>query len=37
VSPEFRLVSAGGSYSATATISNGGQFWQAAIVVHAGS
>ncbi len=32
ISPEFRIVSSGGTYSATGTISNGGQFWQATIV-----
>jgi uncharacterized delta-60 repeat protein len=37
VSPEFRLASGSGSYNATATIGNGGQFWQAAIVAYAGS
>jgi uncharacterized delta-60 repeat protein len=36
VSPEFRIVSSGGTYSAGGTISNGGQFWQAAVVGYAG-
>ena len=30
VTPMFRTVSAAGTYAATGTISNGGQFWQAA-------
>ncbi len=37
LSPEFQVVSTAGSYSANATISSGGQFWQAAIVAYAGN
>jgi photosystem II stability/assembly factor-like uncharacterized protein len=32
LSPEFQIVPSSGTYSAGGTISNGGQFWQAAIV-----
>lgn len=32
ISPEFKVVSSAGSYSANGTISNGGQFWRAAVV-----
>jgi hypothetical protein len=37
LSPEFRIVPSGGTYSVGGTISNGGQFWQAAILGYAGN
>jgi hypothetical protein len=37
LSPEFRIVTNSGNYNATASISNGGQFWQALLVGYAGS
>jgi uncharacterized delta-60 repeat protein len=37
LSPEFQVVSNPGSYNANATISNGGQFWQAAVVGYSGN
>ncbi len=37
LNPEFRVVTSGGTYNATGTISSGGQFWQAAIVGYQGN
>lgn len=35
VSPMFKIVTTAGSYNASGTISNGGQFWRAAIIGYA--